>query len=687
LLLNITISGDTLTPPRVRSYHGYPIYERYAAVSQGIQHVTVPSYKQIAPYGAWKSPLAADDVVRGGNRPAGVWLDGDDVYWIEGRPLEKGRNVIVRRTPDGAVADLLPPPFDARSRVHEYGGGACAVGDGRIFFSNLPDNRVYVLDTGIGPRAITPENKARYADLEIDHHHNRLLAVCEDHHDSDRLPENSIVAIATDGQAPPVTLLSGNDFYSNPRVSPDGSRFCWLSWNLPDMPWDGTELWQAPIAPDGSLGIPRLIAGGREESIFQPLWSPDNVLHFVSDRNNWWQIYRRENNTEVCLTDREAEFGLPMWVFGVSTYGFESNDSIICSFTENGRSRLARLDIISGKLTPVQAAESLTGISYLAINKHTAAFVGGASDSPETVYRLEHDSSELVPIQAMADLTLDQAFISPAQAIEFPTAHGVTAHAFYYPPANRDYQAPENERPPLLLLNHGGPTSATTDTLQLRIQYFTSRGFAVVDVNYGGSTGYGRRYRERLDGNWGIVDRQDCENAARYLVKLGKVDPDRMAIRGGSAGGYTTLCALTFGDVFAAGASHYGVSDLELLAVDTHKFEAGYLDRMVGPYPEKQAVYRERSPIRHTERLSRPAIFFQGLDDKVVPPEQTERMVQVMRDKGLPVAYLAFEGEGHGFRQGDNVRRALEAEFYFYSRMFGFTPADYLEPVPISNFE
>lgn len=645
------------------------------------------SPKQTAPYGAWRSPLTAETVVRGGKRPGGVWLDGSDIYWIEGRPLERGRNVIVRRASDGAAADLLPTPYDARSRVHEYGGGACAIHDGTIYFSNVSDSRLYVMTADTGPRPLTPDGGARYADLHVDHHHGRLLAVCEQHREGNHLPTNSLVAIPLDGASPPVTLLSGYDFYSNPRVSPDGSQLCWLCWNLPDMPWDGTELWTAPVAADGTLGTPRYIAGSGEEALFQPSWSPDNVLHFVSDRANWWQIYRWQHGRAECLTEHRAEFGVPLWVFGLSTYGFAAAETMVCSFAQNGRWSLASLDIGTRTLTPLETAAHLTDISYLRVNRRGAAFMAGSGSEAEAVYWLDFASERLTPVRAMAEPVLETDELSTAQAIEFPSADGRTAHAFYYPPVNKRFSAPDEELPPLLLLNHGGPTSATTCALQLKIQYFTSRGFAVVDVNYGGSTGYGREYRERLNGKWGVVDREDCEYAARYLVQRGLVDPNRLAIRGGSAGGYTTLCALTFGNLFAVGASHYGVSDLELLAEDTHKFEAGYLERMVGPYPQAKSIYRERSPIRHSHRLSRPVIFFQGLDDKVVPPEQTERMAQVMRDKGLPVAYLAFEGEGHGFRQGDNVRRALEAEFYFYSRIFHFTPADHIDPVPISNLE
>ena len=641
----------------------------------------------IAPYGSWVSPISAEQVVKGGIRTGGLWLDGDDLYWIEGRPNEKGRNVLVRRSPDGSITDVLPAPFDARSRVHEYGGGVCAIGDGRIFFSNGPDNRIYVAERSAAPRAITLESEIRFADLVLDLRRNRLLAVAEDHTESDHNPRTTLMAIPFDAQSPPQELASGYDFYANPRVSPDGSQVCWLCWNHPNMPWDGTELWQAAINADGSLGPATKIAGGERESIFQPQWSPDNVLHFVSDRSNWWQLYRWQDGAAIRLTEQEAEFGMPMWVFGMSTYGFRSTDTIVCSFTEHGKWRLAQLDIASRRLELIQSADAITNISQLAVSDQQVAFFGASPTTPETVYALDHTIESLTPVRAMADDAIDPRYLSPAAPLAFATADGLTAHAFYYKPVNRDYSAPANELPPLLLLNHGGPTAATSSSLQLKIQYFTSRGFAVIDVNYGGSTGYGREYRERLNGNWGIVDRQDCENAALYLAREKLVDPKRMAIRGGSAGGYTTLCALTFGEVFAVGASHYGISDLELLATDTHKFEARYLDRMVGPYPESKDVYQARSPIRHSDKLSRPAIFFQGLDDKVVPPNQTERMVQVMRDKGLPVAYVSFAGEGHGFRQGANVRRALEAEFYFYSRIFGFTPADDIEPVSISNLD
>ena len=637
---------------------------------------------KVAPYGSWKSPITSDLIVSETIVLGQIALDGQDIYWVEMRPTEGGRYVIVRRTPDGRTTDVTPLPFNARTRVHEYGGGAFAVADGTVYFSNFADQRLYRQDPGGEPRPITPEADLRYADGVFDHRRGRLICVREDHTDPGREAVNTIVSLDLDGNGGRV-LVSGNDFYSSPRLSPDGSRLAWLTWNHPNMPWDGTELWVGELDANGSLGRIERVAGGADESIFQPEWSPDGVLHFVSDRMGWWNLYRWRGGRVEPLIEMEAEFGLPQWVFGLSTYAFESAGRIICAYTQHGTWQLASLDTATGKLDPIETP--YTQIEGLRALPGRVVFLAGSPTEALSVVQLDLATGGLEVLRRSSKVTIDPGYLSIPQEIEFPTEGGLTAHAFFYGPKNRDYVGPPGERPPLLVISHGGPTSAASTALSLVIQYWTSRGLAVLDVNYGGSTGYGRAYRRRLEGQWGVVDVDDCVNGARYLVERGEVDGNRLAIRGGSAGGYTTLSALTFRDIFQAGASYYGISDLEALTKHTHKFESRYLDRLVGPYPERRDLYHERSPIHFTHRLSCPMILFQGLEDKVVPPEQAEKMFEAVLAKGLPAAYLPFEGEQHGFRRAENIKRALDAELYFYSRVFGFELADPVEPVHIEN--
>ncbi|MBW4493350.1 MAG: S9 family peptidase [Oscillatoria princeps RMCB-10] len=639
---------------------------------------------QVAPYGSWKSPITSELLVSETVGLGQIALDGEDVYWSEMRPKEGGRNCVVRRTPDGKISDVTPAPFNARTRAHELGGGAFVVAGGTVYFSNFADGRLYRLPPGGEPQPLTPADRDwRYADGIADTARGRLICVREDHTGSSHEPVNTLVSVDLQGSEQVRVLVAGEDFYSSPRLSPDGSKLAWLSWNHPNLPWDGTELWVAEMNADGSVGDSHLVAGGVSESIFQPEWSPDGVLHFVSDRTGWWNLYRSCAGGAEPLCEMEAEFGLPQWVFGMSTYAFASENRIICTYTQHGTWHLASLDTAAKQLEKIETP--YTDISDLQASGGGVAFQAGSPKEPTALVLLDLTAGTMQVLRRSSQVAIDAGYLSAPQAIEFPTENGLTAHAFFYPPQNRDFTAPAGEKPPLLVKSHGGPTAAANSSLSLKIQYWTSRGFAVLDVNYGGSTGYGRAYRQRLDGQWGVLDVADCASGARYLAERGLVDGSRLAIAGGSAGGYTTLCALTFRDVFKAGASHCGVSDLEALAKDTHKFEARYLDRLIGPFPQRQDLYRERSPIHFTDRLSCPVILFQGLEDKVVPPSQAEMMVAALRAKGLPVAYVAFEGEGHGFRKAENIKRALDGEFYFYSRVFGFEPAESLEPVAVDN--
>ncbi len=635
------------------------------------------------PYGSWKSPITSDLIVSETISFERIVLDGRDIYWIERRPTEDGRYVVVRRTPDGQMNDITPPPYNARTRVHEYGGGAFVVANGAIYFSNFADQRLYRQGPGSDPRPVTPEIELRYADYIIDRHRDRIICVREDHIVPDREAVNTLVGLDPEGDKGDQVLVSGDDFYSSPRLSPDGSRLAWLTWNHPNMPWNGTELWTAEVRPDGSLGQIKLVAGGVDESIFQPEWSPDGTLYFISDRTGWWNLYRWRRGQIEPLSEIEAEFGKPQWVFGTSTYAFESANRIICSYTHQGTWHLASLDTEAGELEEVEIP--YTQIKSLRASPGCAVFIAGSPTESDAIVQLDLATRELRVLRRSSQTAIDPGYLSMPQAIEFPTEGGLTAHAFFYAPRNGDCAAPPAERPPLLVMSHGGPTGTTSDTFDLEIQYWTSRGIAVLDVNYGGSVGYGRAYRQRLESQWGVADVDDCVNGALYLAERGEVDGERLAIKGGSAGGYTTLCALTFRDVFKAGASYFGISDLEAMAQETHKFESRYLDQLIGPYPERQDLYRERSPINFVELLSCPVIFFQGLEDEVVPPNQAEVMVDALRKKGLPVAYVPFEGEQHGFRRAENIKRSLDAELYFYSRIFGFELADPVEPIAIEN--
>ena len=614
------------------------------------------------PYGSWPSPLTATRVTAGALRLDHVQLDGEDVYWVEGRASEGGRYVIVRRTADGAIIDVTPTVFNVRTRVHEYGGAAYTVDRGTIYFANFADQRIYRQRPGAVPEPITAEG-GFYADFRVDRTRDRLISVREDHSKAGEAI-NTIVAIGG-GET---VLVSGADFYSDPIVSPDGASLAWLQWHHPNMPWDGTELCVARFETDGTLGPARTIAGGATESIFQPEWSPDGTLYFVSDRSGWWNLHRLLNGEVEVVHAMAVEFGKPQWTFSMVTYAFMSAERIAATYTQGGRWQLALIDTRSRTCTPVPLpVQPLESIHATA---DAIYFIGGSATEANAITRLALADRSTEVLRSASAERIEPAWISVPEAITF-TAAGRDVHAFYYPPVNPAVTAPAGERPPLLVLTHGGPTGASSDVLDSKVQFWTSRGFAVLDINYSGSTGYGRAYRERLNGQWGIADVTDAVGGAEAMVAAGKADPARLAIRGGSAGGYTTLAALTFHQVFKAGASYYGISDLEVLQQDTHKFESRYNESLIGPYPAAREVYVARSPIHFTDRLSCPIILFQGLDDKVVPPNQSEMMAAALRKKGLKVKYVTFEGEQHGFRKAENIIRALEEELAFYRDVFG----------------
>jgi dipeptidyl aminopeptidase/acylaminoacyl peptidase len=638
--------------------------------------------KTIAPYGSWTSPITTDLITAKTIRFVQNCIDGDDIYWTESRPLEAGRYVIMRRTPDGAIHECTPPEYYVRSRVHEYGGGSFTVADGVIYFCNFKDQHLYRQLPGSAPELLTPQDGYRYADLVIDQKRNRIICIREDHTGAGEAV-NSIVAIDLRGKDHESILVEGNSFYASARLSPDGSKLAWLTWNHPNMPWDGCELWVADVQEDGTLQNAVLLTGSRTESVFQPEWSPEGVLYFVAEYTGWWNLYRWQDSAPEAICPMQAEFAYPQWVFGITIYSFLSERTILSSYTQDGSWKLAFLDTVEKSLMPVEIP--FTDIFFVHCGKDFASFFGSAPDRPDSVIRLDTSTGGIETIKQSFEVPLDPEDLSIPQTVFFPTTGGKTSHAFYYAPHNRNFEAPQGTHPPLLVISHGGPTGCAFTYLNFDIQYWTSRGFAVVDVNYGGSTGFGREYRQRLNGNWGVVDMEDCCNAALYLVEQGLADPNRLAIRGGSAGGFTTLACLAFRDVFKAGASHFGVSELEAFAKDTHKFESHYLESLVGPYPERKDLYYERSPVHFAQNITCPIILFQGDEDTIVPPDQSRLMFEAVCAKGIPAAYILFEGEQHGFRKAESIKRALEAELYFYSRVFKFDLMETLEPVQIEN--
>jgi dipeptidyl aminopeptidase/acylaminoacyl peptidase len=646
-----------------------------------------------APYGSWTSPITTELLTAGTVRLAETRIDGQDVYWVEGRAGEGGRAVLVRRTPDGSSLDLTPAPFNVRSRVHEYGGGAYTVRDGVVVFANFDDLRLYLLDPGApdaGPGPLTPEGGFRYAAPEFDVRRGRLIAVREDHTDPDVEPVNTLVCLDIGGSNDDGgrVIVDGSDFVTSPTLDPDGRRLAWVTWDHPAMPWDRTTVWVADVTEDGSLGPARAITDGTYAA-GQPRWAPDGRLFYISEQSGWANLTHLDvddpGGGAASLPLLKLEFGRPGWFLGSSAYDFTADGRLLCGVVDQGVGRLVLLDPVGGGLTPVDTpAVDFDGIR---VSGDAAVFTAAFPAESSAVIRLGLHGDKTVSevLRRSTDQSLEAASISVAETVEWTNTRGQNVHGFFYLPPNAAVAVAPDELPPLLVLSHGGPTGMATSGLSLELQYWTSRGFAVLDVNYGGSTGFGRAYRDRLRGEWGVVDVEDCATGARAMADLGHVDGDRLAIRGGSAGGYTTLCALAFTDVFRAGASHFGIGDLEALVRDTHKFESRYVDGLIGPYPEAAELYRERSPINHVDHLSSPMILLQGTDDEVVPPDQAQSMADALRAKGLPVALLMFEGEGHGFRQQANITRALEAELYFYGRIFGFTPADPIEPVPIDN--
>ena len=645
------------------------------------------SEKKIAPYGSWESPITTESIVSDSISIGDLFISNESIFWQEMRPAEGGRCTIMYQTSDGSKHEIIPKSYNARTLVHEYGGGSYLVHSDEVYFSNFSNQQIHkTSSTGGNPTQITNEPLLRFADGAMDAKRQQIIYVGENHDNKDE-PVNCIVSVDLQNDGEVTILASGADFYSSPVISPDGRKLAWVQWNHPNMPWDSTELYVADLR-HSELHNPQKIAGDGE-SVCQPLWSPNGILHYISDLCGWWNIYRHTSGESYNLTPIDAEFTVAQWGLGTRFYGFINDDQIICSYNSLGFWKTALLDPISFELFDLKLDVDITEInkfSGLKACNGRALFVGGSPDNSFAlfIYDMKSPGKHQI-VQESAKNMIEAIHFSKPQPVKYVTTNTQECHAFYYPPNNVNYKAPEATKPPLVILSHGGPTGATSNTLNLGIQYWTSRGFAILNVNYRGSTGYGTEYRKALNGNWGISDVDDCVNGGNYLVSEGLVDPEKIAIRGGSAGGFTTLACLAFTDFFAAGASYYGVSDLTALAEETHKFESRYLDSMVGKYPEERQKYLDRSPINHTENLSCPVILFQGLEDKIVLPNQSQKMYASLKAKGIPVSYLEFEEEQHGFRKSENIQRALEAEFYFYSHVFGFKPFDPIEAVQIDN--
>lgn len=629
------------------------------------------SKKKVEPYGSWESSVSARSV-GSGDHVFELNLEGDDVYLVEVRPREpKARYSIMKvKATGGQASELIGAPFNARSTVHEYGGGGFVIAGDSIVFSNFDDQRLYKRGNKDTILPLTREGSdSRYADGVFDKIRNRIVCVRELHPVSGkREAVNSIVAVDLKTGAESV-LATGNDFYSFPRISPDGSLLAWISWNFPNMPFDGSELWVGDLdSSDGSIANKRKLAGGLDESVTQPKWKSTRDLYFISDRTGWWNIYRwneSEGISSVCPKD--ADFCHPDWNLGLSTYAFGSDGEILCTFAEEGEWKLARirdsrLEIVESQFTEVNHIQSSGAI---------AVFLAGSPTEGHAVFQYNFPAGKIQKIYESPEENSAGPKIPPSlpNSLTFPTSNNSGAYGFFYTPLNPEYRGPEGDLPPLIVMVHGGPTHASSNVLRGNIQFFTSRGFAVFDVNYGGSSAYGREFRRRLNGQWGVVEVEDAVNGAKYLGKEGRIDEKRVVIRGGSAGGWATLAALAFTDFFRAGACYYGISDLERWELDCHKFESQYLHSLIGSYPQERELFSARSPTRHAKEFRAPLIIFQGLEDKVVPPSQSELMVAALKKEGKSVEYFPFAGEQHDFRQAAHIEEALTRELELYRKV------------------
>ena len=637
-------------------------------------------------YGSWESTITPEKITEGGLRFSEIRSNGSDLYFLEGRPEESGRYVIVKQASDGKISDAIPKEFNSRNAVHEYGGGSYAVGQKNIYFTNWNDQRIYKVNgENVNPITKEPpfEKSIRYSDLTLSIDEEWLFCVRETHFEKEEA-KNELVAISTTENSQ-IVLCTGRDFYSSPRINPTNKEICWLEWDHPNMPWDGTELFIANFDLDGLSEI-KFIDGSKNISIIQPEWSDSGELIYISDESGWWNLKKYSENTTATILDEETDHGEPAWNFGVRTYFLKDDYIYLRGSSKNNNKGLIRKINISGEI--IEEIEVLhTSIGGLTHHENKALYIGASpvSNSEIVSYDLMKKNEETIKESNPVKIDIEE--ISIPEEISFPTTQNAIAYGYFYKPKNKNFQGESEEKPPLLVISHGGPTSATSNALNLSIQYWTNRGIAVADINYRGSTGYGKKFRDSLKGNWGVYDTDDCIAAVDHLSEKGLVDSSRVAIKGGSAGGYTTINALTFHDRFAVGATYYGIADLSVFIDDTHKFESKYLESLIGKYPEEKEKYYERSAINFTDQLSCPMIIFQGTEDKIVPPSQAEIMAQGLRDKKIPFSLIMYEGEQHGFRQSKNIISSLESEIYFYSKVLGFKPFDKLKEVEIENSE
>jgi dipeptidyl aminopeptidase/acylaminoacyl peptidase len=649
----------------------------------------------IRPYGSWPSPITAESLTQGTVGIGDPIFDGTDLYWLEADPTDGGRISIRRWTENGDLA-VTGAPYNVRSRVHEYGGGPYAVADRQVLFSNFADNAVYLVTEEAPPRALTDDPQLRYGALQLFPDRDLMIAVREDHRPSDREPINTIIArrLSAPAGTADTVLCAGADFYASPTLGADG-RLAWIEWDHPNMPWDSTRLMVADLPsigddlangrPDDPLITGQLVAGGPAESVAVPRWLPDGTLIFVSDRTDWWNLYRHDGSEVTALCPLEAEFAPPQWMLGSRPYVIMDGDRIACTWTVGNRSHLGVLTIGDGRLEEI--AIDAVSIGPLTTDGQRIAAVLGHDDRDRDLAMIDiTDPAAAKPevLTRSSETELPAGLVSTATEVHWTSNQG-PVHGWFYPPQNDGWQAPDAELPPMITISHGGPTGGSAPEFRSEVQFWTSRGIAVLDVNYGGSTGYGRRYRERLHRAWGEVDVTDCVAGASAMADQGRVDRERLAIMGSSAGGYTTLRALTTSTVFTAGISKYGIGDLTALVADTHKFESRYPESLIGAYPAEAELYADRSPINHVDRLQAPILLLQGSEDRVVPPNQAMTFADAARQKGLPVALIMYEGEGHGFRRAENIIAAQQAELAFLGRVFGFTPADDLPDLVIEN--
>lgn len=649
--------------------------------------------KIIKSYGSWPSSLTADVLADKGKRYGNIFADNYSLYWLEFRASEKGRGVLLKSLPNGKIEEVLPSNISVRTKVHEMGGGDFIVRNNIVYYSNAKDNRIYRFDevskTDLPMTPLYDNKEVRYADFAFCENKNILIAVRETHQTKNDSIENGLKKtvindlIAIDLNKHEITVIHSDfDFYSFPRVTLQEDKLCWTCWNHPGMPWDSAELWMADLHQGGKIDAAHYVCGGDGVAIFQPEWSDGGVIHYVSDVSGWGNIYSHTDGLLNALTPTNRDFNTPQWIFGLGTYVINSDGSLYALCFDNGEQSLYHIDPSNGHTELIELPFTHFE-GALQSDEDSLYFCAASPTQSVAMYRFNKTNKEIKLLSEKNLCPLSINNISIAQSINFHSVNGRESHAFYYPPKNEKFESDKNDLPPLIVMSHGGPTGYCDNSLDLNIQFWTNRGFAVVDVNYGGSTGFGKEYRESLNGHWGIVDVEDCIAAAHYLVKEKLADPKALLIRGGSAGGYTTLCALTFYDVFSAGMSRYGVADLESLASDTHKFEARYLDNLVGKYPQEKTLYQKRSPINFVDQLSCPILLLQGEDDKIVPPNQAEQMVTALKNKKIPYSYLLFKNEGHGFRQAETIIQAFNAELYFYRKILNIESDEKMSKVDI----